>query len=295
MTATSTTAHSTRSSMTDHTTDIGIPCINGCTRKAIDGEPATPLIARHGAFCLRCYGRAERALKMAPDLVEHIVSSFPKSPTKSVTDIRVGGSTEHSLGAFSEQAWVDADQLYAILVRYASQWAKALGVTPPAPAQYAWRVEHKTVVGLPASMKPSDARFAAGVMAAWIHIHLPSIFERGTTAVALFIEDLGLVGETAARWPTDTKPRWSEMLHQDNDCGGRIAYFPPGAAGGDITIACERCGHHFELDEYEEAVHAYLTARQAERQAEQRAAYAATRKANRPEQVRQFLIDKYIR
>jgi len=269
------------------------PCVNGCCRIGPDGD-VIPLPSRHGYFCLRCYGKAERALKYVPDLVEHIVSNFPGKITKAATDIRVGGTSERSLGAFSEQAWVDADQLYALLVKYASQWAKGLGVTPPAPAQYAWRVEHKTVIGLPASIKTEDARFAAGVMATWIHIHLPSIFERNTGALILFIEDLTLVGEIAARWPTDTKPRWSDMVHQDG-CGGRIAYYPPGTRGADIVIACEKCHHRFELDEYEEAVHEYRLTVQAEKREASRAARAATRKKTRAAEVQAHLTGKYLR
>lgn len=128
--------------MTD-TTIVLLPCINGCLRKGTeDTDHPEPLVAKRGMFCLRCFGKAERALRAVPDLVEHVVSNLPGAITKVSDDVRVSGSSERSLGAFSEQAWVDADAIYSALAVHSAHWAKAMAVSPPAPARRSWRDEH---------------------------------------------------------------------------------------------------------------------------------------------------------
>lgn len=281
--------------MTDTTIAPALPCINGCIRKGTeDTAGPEPLVAKRGMFCLRCFGKAERALRAVPDLVEHVVSNFPGTITKVSDDVRVSGTSERSLGAFSEQAWVDADAIYSALAVYSAHWATAMAISPPAPARRSWRDEHGYVLGLPASISPADARQTAGVMSDWLLMHLPQIFTFDQASVNEFIEALAPIGSIAARWPMVERPRTSPMPHvQLSICNGQIKVWPEGLPGTEVYAVCEKCGYQFELDEYEEAVHAYLVDQQETKRARQAAAARATREQNSAANVQKRLLAKY--
>ncbi|MFZ4894649.1 hypothetical protein ACL9RL_09380 [Plantibacter sp. Mn2098] len=275
------------------TTDM--PCVNRCVRKGTEtnDEPEL-LVARHGEFCHRCFTRTFRALDRVPALVQHIVSNFPTSITKAPNDIRVSGTGGGPTVPFNEQAWVDADKLYSLMVTYAQVWATALAVSPPAPARRSWRDEHGYVIGLPANETPTTARRNVGVMSDWLKITLEEIFRCDAESVNRFSEALAEVGEIAGKWPTEERPRTSVMPHvQISFCGGEIKYWPAGSQGTDTHAVCTACSYEFDLDEYEDAVTTYLAEKQEAARMAKAEAAAATRAANRSDVVRRHLLGKY--
>lgn len=252
--------------MTDTTIAL-LPCINGCIRKGTeDTDHPEPLVAKRGMFCVRCFGKVERALRRVPALVQHIVANFPGSVTQTTDDVRVSGSAERALGAFSEQAWIDADVIYSTLAGYSAHWATAMEISPPAPARRSWRDEHGYVIGLPANETPSGARQTVGVLSDWLLIHLPQIFTYDQASVNDLIHAVEPFASIGSRWPMEEKPHKSPMPHVQNpNCGGEIKYWPAGAPGSDTYAACTKCGQRFDSDEYEDALFTYLVEVHAER------------------------------
>lgn len=223
-----------------------------------------------------------------------MVSNFPGTITRVSDDVRVTESSERSLGAFSEQAWVDADAIYSALAVYSAHWAKAMVVSPPAPARRSWRDEHGFVLGLPASISPANARQTPGVISDWLLIHLPQIIAYDQASVNEFIEALTPIGSIAARWPMVERARISPMPHlQVSICHGQIKVWPTGLPGTEVYAVCDKCGYQFELNEYEEAVHAYLVHQQETKRARQAAAARATREQNSAANVQKRLLAKY--
>lgn len=136
----------------------------------------------------------------------------------------------------------------------------------------------------------SFSRRHVGVVA----IHLPQIFIFDQASVDEFIEALALIGSIAARWPMVERPRTSSMPHvQLLICNGQIKVWPTGLPGTEVYAVCEKCGYQFELDEYEEAVHAYLLDQQEAKRSRQAAASRATREQNSAANVQQRLLAKY--
>lgn len=226
--------------------DPKLPCANGCIVKGSEHNDQPSLMtARHGRFCDRCYYSIRSALDRAPEVVEHIASLIQQKGGSG--DDRVDGTREAPL-PFNTQAFADANEIYSRLVYWSTHWAKRIGVRPPSPTARAWRNSQR-VVGLPNNIRPSDARYAAGVMAKWLTIYLDEILEQlPVDDVNYFRDELREVYQADARWPRIPRPYYSKLPCPDD--GGRIAVYPPTHAGEDSTYKCEKCGRLFTEDRH---------------------------------------------
>lgn len=131
-------------------------------------------------------------------------------------------------------------------------------------------------------------------MSDWLLIHLPQIFTFDQASVNEFIAALAPIGSIAVRWPMVERPRTSPMPHvQLSICNGQIKVWPVGLPGTEVYAMCEKCGDQFDLDEYEEAVHAYLVEQQETKLVRQAATSRVTREQNSAANVQKHLLAKY--
>lgn len=224
------------------------PCVNGCIRRGTEDDPSL-LPATHGQFCSRCFGKLDNALRIAPDLIEHIISMVA---SHHGVEERVSGDGDAAPLPLSAQAFSDANELYSLLSYWARVWAEQLRMIAPAASARSWRTVRGTVVGLPANLPPHRARFAASIPATWISSHLDAILERGRVDdINEMIDNFRDVFRMNARWPREPRPRYSRMPCPRTGCNGRIAIYPPTTFEADTQIQCETCGLVLTEDRYE--------------------------------------------
>lgn len=227
--------------------DVDMPCYNNCVEvEATDDQPARLRVARHGNFCAVEFGRVKKALELAPELVEHIVSMLD---ARAQSEVKISGSREAPL-PFNVTAFNDANEVYQALVYFARVFAAKMGVQAPGAAMRAWRNLSGTIVGLPADMSGSAARYVVGSMATWLKLHLESIADLNPDDFMEFHDRMREVFELNARWPRQSRPEYSAMPCPDDDCKGKIAVHPPYEFGDDQVIKCETCGRIFPEKDY---------------------------------------------
>ena len=240
-------------------------CANGCKEKGTN----KPLLARHGNFCNRDYRAAVAALRIAPELVAHMVSlkPFPSTATERVDTSREAPAPGN------EQAMNDSHETYRRLIYWAALWSNRMGVTAPGPAIGAWRDQVGHIVGFPENVSPKGAGFVTKIVTDWLELHLESILYLAVDDVQFFLTDLHDVFRLDARWPRKAKPRYSDMPCPRQGCGGRIAVFPPEAPGDDERIVCEKCHTWYPPEEYEHLILVFQQIRKEQRSAAKVAAH----------------------
>lgn len=223
------------------------PCIRGCIRKGTD----EPLVARHGPYCNRCYYQYARALGVAAELVEHVVSlvSF-----QARSDDKVDGSREAPM-PFNLQAFHDANETYRRLAYWASVWSGRLNEPLPGTLGKVWRNRSGHIVGLRRGAPAHIARQQTQHVVRWLTDRLDRILalaERNPGAaddLDFWRDELKDLFTLNARWPRDPQPRYSDVPCPDDK--GRLAIYPPLEFGDDERIVCEKCGRHFPIENYE--------------------------------------------
>lgn len=303
------------------------PCINDCTTKGHDDtEPA----ATHGHLCDNCYSRTQDALKLVPELIEHLVKQYEPSTSRQVQEVYVAPSGANAKLPFNSTAFDAANELYKMVAWTARRMAIKLKLDPPALAAGAWqRAGEREVLGLPNHITSEQAAIVAGRMSTWLLNHLPAIAILPAVLVAEVdpvISDR--VFRIANTWPREARSQFSEVPHifttalemvsdpvegeapvswavtftrpQDvgvsNDtataaCGGRIILNPPRFEGDREIIVCASCRTELATTEYEAVVTAYTTMRKAERNAADRARAAELRRQKRAAEVQQSMAD----
>lgn len=226
------------------------PCIRGCTRKGTD----EPMPARHGEYCNRCFYQYLRALQLAADLVEHVASLISY---QARTEDKVDTSREAPV-PFNLEAFNDANETYRRLAAWTEVWARHLGEPMPSTVGKVWRDGRGRIVGLRRGARPEQARHQTRHLTRWLTDRLDRILEAASRSqrvrddVDYWRDELGKLYRVNARWPRESKPRYSDMPCPDCPGGtGHIAVFPPAAFGEDERIVCERCGRHFLPENYE--------------------------------------------
>lgn len=238
------------------------PCINRCVKRGTENnDEPTLLIARHGAYCDKCHDKIDKALELAPNVVEHVVSLIE---SKGSAGEKVDGKADAAPLPFNAQAFDDANETYKALVYWSSECAAILGVQPPTPSVFAWRNRKGTIMGLSNRVAPNQARYITGVMATWLRMHLDAIL---SMALPEFVDDLTDqlrdVYRINARWPQKARARYSDMPCPVERCGQRLAVFPPDNFGEDEHVVCDR-GHHIPPNKYEFYIN-FFTQLQAEK------------------------------
>lgn len=237
--------------------------------------------ASRGFFSEPYFDQMRRALEMAPELIEHVVSMVR---VKTAGDADVQGSKEPPL-PFNATAFDDANGIYMQLAYSTDMWAKAMNRDAPKPVLRAWKNEYGQVIGLPGETTPEGARKAAQDMTTWLALNLEAICHQHAPWVVEMHDELETIFTVAAKWPKEMKPHYSPMPCPTD--GGTVAIFPATIFGGTETYACERCGRHFATDEYKAYVYAYLKSRET----------VGTREAKLQlmlsERIREQLLAKY--
>jgi len=218
------------------------------------GKNDEALEATHGHFSEGYFRTMSAALIKAPGVVEHVMSLVNAS---GGGEDRVDGTKEAPL-PMSVQAFADVNEAYALLVYWAHAFAGTLELAPPEPAVRAWRNDRGTIIGLPADTGTADTRALVATMATWLENRLEAICATDPADVIEFHDGLRYVFQMDARWPQESKPRYSDMPCPDD--GGRIALYPPREFGDDERIACDSCGRHFDPTQYEDLVAIYRAA-----------------------------------
>lgn len=221
-----------------------------------DNEHPEWLPATRGFFSEPYFDQMRRALEMAPDLIEHVVSMVT---VKVAGDSDVQGSKEPPL-PFNATAFDDANGIYMQLAYSTDMWAKEMNRQAPKPVLRAWKNEYGQVIGLPNETAPDAARKAAQAMSSWLVLNLEDICWRHGPWVVEMHDELETIFTVAAKWPKEMKPHYSPMPCPSD--GGIVAIFPAAVFGDEETYACERCGRPFAPDEYKAYVHAYLKSRE---------------------------------
>jgi hypothetical protein len=231
------------------------------TKLAIDrGKNGEALEAKHGNFSEKYFRTMTAALTIAPGVVKHVVSLINAS---GGTEDRVDGTREAPL-PMSTQAFADANEIYSLMVYWASVFAGQLHQNAPSPAERAWRNRRGTIVGLPADISIDSARFSTAVMATWLRLRLDTICALDPDDVQAFHDGLRYVFQTDARWPQEAKARYSDMPCPNDGCKGKIAVYPPRDFGDDERIVCEGCGRHFLPEQYEHLIGVFKQMRSEE-------------------------------
>ncbi len=230
--------------MTNEMTTI-MPCYNECIIKGTEGSDAPkPMGALHGNFCDREFYATKKALELAPQIVEHVLSLVD---SKAAAGERVDSSRTAPL-PLNEQAFNDANNIYQRLVYWARVFAKQLNSPAPAAARHAWKDMAGNIVGLPHDISPGQARYIVAQMARWLDLRLEMICALpAVDDVEYFHNGAGQMRETFtvnARWPTEAKPYYSKAPCPDDK--GKIAVYPPKEFGDETVYKCEGCGRIFD-------------------------------------------------
>lgn len=227
------------------------PCVNGCTRKDETGE-LVPLRAFAGAFCGRCYRRAEAALDLVAPMVEHLLSLVPLGSAAPLEPTGIHGSKAEAPIPGRWEALSDANLIYLGVARWAQRWAYELGMSPIRFDGEAWLDAWTRVVGLHTS-NPVDGRRAAARVAGFLILNLDVIFDdtavdvRRQRLMSKFISHLQLIDQARYRWPTEDRP----MKDAKTVCpgclrAGGIVVYPPDYKGQDARVVCALCGHRLD-------------------------------------------------
>ena len=229
------------------------PCKRGCTWPIVDGDALKPRAATHGHYCNRCHGRLYRALKKAGPLVEHVVSLLASQSKHDDGTQRLKGDPPMPLNA---AAFNDANEIYSRLVYWCSLWSTRIGQQAPGPAKKAWRADNNTIVGLPADISPTAARYAVGVMGSWLTVNLYAILDTWWfDDIEYFMDEVGGDLETVlAKFPTEDKPTFSKRTACPDD-RARLVIYPPQFAGDNQLIVCEHCHRVFSESQHEFYAH----------------------------------------
>lgn len=219
------------------------------------GKNDEALEAKHGHFSEKYFRTMVAALRKAPGVVEHVMSLVNASGGGG--EDRVDGTKDAPL-PMSVQAFADVNETYALLVHWSRAFAVSLNVKAPGPAARSWRNDRGTIVGLPAGTTTANANHLVGIMAGWLELHMEAICATDPEDVIEFHDGLKYIFQTDARWPQESKPRYSDMPCPDD--GGRVALYPPREFGDNERVACDACGRHFDASEYEDFVAVYRQA-----------------------------------
>ncbi|TAJ46343.1 MAG: hypothetical protein EPO52_17575 [Herbiconiux sp.] len=301
------------------------PCARRCTRNGTDSEL---LPARHGAYCRRCFTTTLKALALAPELTEHLRAQCPPQMSRQLQEVYVPPQDAESDEPFNTVAFDAVNHLFRMVVYNARRMALLLGRVAPVTAINSWRDTNGVVLGLPARATPAGARYLVLPMTDWLATNLEDIFTHDATTAAEMIDMRDYLFGVANKWPREDRSRFSDMPHEfttrlratvteegqptqewavttltppqpfaagPGPCGGRIALFPPRFDGDPEVIECEMCGTRFSRSEYEAALTTHLKHKRDERNAADRARRARNRKADRADQVRNHLINKYVK
>lgn len=218
-----------------------------------EGRNGEHLPATHGNFSEAFYRRTRAALRMAPGVVQHVMSMIT---VNGGTDDRVDGSRDSPI-PMNLQAFNDVNEVYSQLVYFANLFARKLHRQAPGPAKRAWSNAGGKIVGLPSNVTPDNARYLVGIMAKWLEVSLDDILDTPVPDDVQFFHDefgQGLFRINAA-WPQRANPRYSDMPCPD--CGGKIAIYPPERFEDDERIVCESCGLRIMPNRYDAHVRYY--------------------------------------
>ena len=226
--------------------------IRFCARKCQEnGEHS---IATHGRYCTRCWARLDMPLTQAPEIITHLIGNMLTGSGGG--EDRVDSSKDAPV-PFNDAAFDDANELYAILVYWVDVWAHALEQEPEPALAGAWRNGRESIIGLPASTTGEEAGRATQAAARWLRNRLDGILATThTDDIDAFTEQLGDVWRMNARWPRIERPAYSQMPCREDDCGARIAVYPPAFPGDQRRIICDS-GHWYPEDDYENALLTY--------------------------------------
>ena len=242
------------------------PCARGCTKP--DGR--TPLAATHGAYCSRCWGRLDLALGQCAELALHLIGNALR--TGGGYADRVDSSREAPV-PFNQAAFDDANELYSVVVYWSTVWSAQTNVKTPEVAAGAWRNDRGTIIGLPADTNPVDASHLIGTLATWIRDRLDAILTvAALDDVDAFSDAINDVWRMNARWPRIDKPAYSEMPCPRQDCGAKIAVYPPTFPGDSRRVVCTS-GHWYPEDEYEHLRRVFEEVARDKRQVEKTVAH----------------------
>jgi hypothetical protein len=225
-------------------------CYRQCIQTPATGEqPALIMGALHGHFCDRCYWRTSHALRMAGELVQHVIGQV-----SGLTSKNGDGSQRAKKTAplpFNVEAFNDANEIYSRLVFWAATFATRLNRPLPTPAARAWRTNNNRIVGLPNDITPNAARYAISVMANWLDIHLDDICGLPPADdVAYFQDEMRDIYRINARFPREEQPKVADVRCPDDTCKGQVIVYAPQEFEGDRRIVCEKCGRHFDQEGY---------------------------------------------
>lgn len=237
-----------------------MPCANGCVKP--DGQ--TPFGATHGRYCSRCWGRLDTPLSQAGELVGHLIGNAVRSGGAS--DDRVDSTRDAPL-PFNQAAFDDANELYSLLVYWCVVWSEHMRTPAPTQAQGAWRNDRGTIVGLPLDVTTEASTVIVTALAGWIRHRLDTILNLDTPDdIEAFTDAIGDVWRMNARWPRIERPAYSRMPCPRQDCGAKIAVYPPAFPGDTRRIVCT-LGHWYPEEEYEHLREVFIQV-QRERAAE---------------------------
>lgn len=241
---------------------------------AIDrGKEDAPQPAKHGWFSDRFFRAMSAAMKISPSVVEHVVSLGTSAGSP---EDKVDGTREAPL-PMSVQAFLDANEVYSLLVYWARVFADSLHIDAPGPAVKSWRNRAGTIIGLPANPTPGGARYSVTIMSGWLTRNLEDICDDKLSIdpddVKLFHDGLKYIFQADARWPRAPKPFYSDMPCPSDLCTGNIAVYPPTGFGEDEKIVCEGCGRHFLPEDYERLIGVFKQIRQEQAAAQKRTAH----------------------
>lgn len=224
-------------------------CVRGCTR-----DDGSGLVARHGAYCARCHGRIRTALLISGELAGHLLHHGVVMRTAEAE--RVDSSSEAPV-PFNAAAFDDVNELYSLLVYWVTVWAGTLRQPVPGVAVRAWRSDTGRIIGLPRSTSPVDGQRLVSGLAGWLGDRLDAILSADrpddVDAMSDAVRD---VWRMNARWPRIERPSYSAMPCPRQDCGARIAVYPPTFEGDDRRVVCT-AGHWYPEEEYEHLIRVF--------------------------------------
>lgn len=240
---------------------------DGAIERGTENDPnPTVTVPAHGHFSEQFFRKVLFALEHAPGVVQHVISlrsvadgetnsreAFPSLAKTQQFGDRVTATKEPPL-PFNQQAWDDANHLYATLVYWSRLLAPELKLQPPTVARRAWTNARGHIIGLPANVTPDDARYSVGVMSLWLRTQLELIMNLDPDDVTEFAANIGDVFRVNARFPQ--RDRSTRSALRCPNCGAEgLTVYPPEVYLGHTTYYCHDCNHMMYEDEYLTQVH----------------------------------------
>jgi hypothetical protein len=223
-------------------------CVRGCTENGISSN------ATHGRYCTRCWARLDMPLAQAADIASHLIGNMITGSNSGADRV---DSTRDAPVPFNAAAFDDANELYSVLVYWTLAWSEILGQKPSPAIVGAWRSQRGTITGLPAGVTPERAAEATGMHAHWLRSRLDEILAtHHEDDIDTLTEQLTDVWRMNARWPRVERPAYSKMPCREEDCGEKIAVYPPAFQGDHRRIVCT-AGHWYPEDDYENLVRVF--------------------------------------